>query len=689
MQRVLLSGVLVLGLVACQGADGEVGPPGPSGEDGADGADGEDGADGADGEDGAQGRDGPLVDPPRIESMSPPSGSWRNYVTITGEDFAESGNQVYFDGTLATVVSEGPTELVVQPDGAFLSDGQSSALMSVTVIAEQQASNAHAWLLLPSGTPRVASSSVPSQVTGVASDGDLVYLSDQLNGILAVDPENRFASSQVRGLDNTLRKPEAITFSPDHGLLVVDDVSSDGDNSRQHLLAIDEETGETEVIVGGSLQDAVDVAVDPQNGDIYIATNEDGASNSVVRVSDSEGVELAWGSADLDSDITSIAVVSGHVYVGGGGSNAGLFEFEAGAAGGGTQNQLKSLESGVVPTGLARDGAALFVLENSEVKSVSNLSSATSTVSTFNDAGLGGHAIANDGGTLYYAGAGQSSTVFQVTQDSARLVSKNPIPILFFSILERGGFAIGDDIYIPFGIILCLFTDLRGILRINAAGEMDVVSQEGSCNLSSAATPSGLIATSDALDDTVSVIDPESGIATVILNEDDGIEDPVAIMTGADGAIYVTHSPDDDLHLGLTDESGSSFEAEFVDLDGLQATIGESLGDLFVFAEIEGEEIFALDPETQEVSVFVEENRAPGQVMDMARTSEGSLVVSFTGAGVGLYELLETGAIWPLFTADPEGDIAFPLGAAQLSSGDYFMVDFDFTNPGRLIHVTP
>lgn len=672
MRRLLWATVLVaMGApgCSCQGPKGSVGPPGP------------------------------LTDPPHILAVSPESGSSRNVVTITGENFVDGANTVYFGGDTATIVSESATQIVVQPANTVVPDSEGARSVPITVITSQQSSNAYAWEALPSGTPRLLTASVLTQIGDITSDGTLVYFSDFKRGILTADPANAFHTATLRGLGGGLRRPGPMAFHPSYGLVVVDDLSTAGDLSIQQVMAVDITTGETQVLLTSlaGLSDAMDIAVDPANGDIYIATDGGGATNFVWRLSDADGFEPSWGNANLDSVITSIAVVGANVYVGGTGANTGLFEFAAGTGGGGAVNQLKSLDNAVAPLGLAPHSSDLMVLEDGALTNVADLGTMPSTVTAFNNFPMSGGELdlaAMGSGFVVTAldpGAGAAAfSTYAADADTYQVMTQSPS---FASVYNT--FAIGSDVYYG-SIYACLVTGMVGgasLHRLTADGSMEVVGAGSSCGYASSATSAGLIVTTDIGANTVSTVDPATGTVTQILDAGDGVVSPYAALVGPGDAIYVMHAPGGVQSLGLTDVNGSSFDPTWADTQGLIANMGRPLGNTFVFGQIAAPLVYSLDPGTGTVTPdFVDQNELSGVIYGMSPTPDGNLAISFyDSVAGGLLELTDTGDVTELYRSDPNSEISLPIGVSTLPTGDFAMAELGTSSgsEGDPIVVTP
>lgn len=172
--------LFVLGLlVACQGPQGE---PGLQGEPG------------PQGEQGEPGDPGPITDPVVITDLTPSWGSYRTHVTLSGEHLgtAPAGHRVLVDGLDATIVEADGSELVFTPPEVVGLDAARDVVVSV--LKDEQMSNAAAFELVPSGTPGLSDWNLPSEPFDSVAVGDELYVSSfviggQAGGLYRVDAD--------------------------------------------------------------------------------------------------------------------------------------------------------------------------------------------------------------------------------------------------------------------------------------------------------------------------------------------------------------------------------------------------------------------------------------------------------------------------------------------------------------------
>ena len=159
-----------------RGPAGKQGPPGPASDAGGTGGSGGGGGGGA------------VGAAPRILALSPPEGSARSLITITGENFAAKAeeNEVWFDGHRAEILEASPERLVVRPAGAEVREARS---MQVTVIAGERASNGFAFTAHPSGAGLPGGIPVLAVPYSIAVDvvENRIWAVDPLGGLQQVD----------------------------------------------------------------------------------------------------------------------------------------------------------------------------------------------------------------------------------------------------------------------------------------------------------------------------------------------------------------------------------------------------------------------------------------------------------------------------------------------------------------------
>ncbi len=225
--------VLAIALIGAAGCEGSKGPAGTPGRDG------------IPGQPGGIGEPGPVGAPPRLVGIEPAAGSARTVLTLRGTDFDENA-EVWFDGTLAEVVSASATELVVRPAGLEV---EAPRPVQVTVIARNQASNSVSWQAVPAGTlipwgPRL---NVGGVMTTTA-DGNALWIADQLGGLIHVDLQTG-AQTPLATRGTTLAQASALALSTDGVWLVAswpvdpEDGATDWYLGRVHL-----ETGLVDLI---------------------------------------------------------------------------------------------------------------------------------------------------------------------------------------------------------------------------------------------------------------------------------------------------------------------------------------------------------------------------------------------------------------------------------------------------------
>lgn len=648
---------------------------------------------------GPAGPAGPLNDPPKIFSLDPDSGSSRNLITITGENFVDGANEVYFDGTLADILSESATQIVVQPTAVVLEQDDAGRTVDVTVISGQQASNAYAFLALPSGTPRFLDTTHISRITDVATDGTLVYVADDANGIISVDPANSFVTARVRALGDGLRKPDAMAYSATDGLIVACDMSPGGTGAAYRLVAVDSVSGNVQVLVGElfGLADVVDIAVDPGNGDIYVIQEDGTTTKPIARLSSTMGFEPAWGGVVTGGTVQSAVVVDTTVYVG---SDLGVYQLKAGDLGGGNVTTIKALDTTIGAAGLVANGSDLYAIDGSTIVSITNLGMNPSNVTQYSTFPMqaGSADLANAGGTLYYSAAPVAGTsvgrlLLRVADaDTQTMASASP-----GLIGTTGMTATPSGVYFSSYVECANFGPTASqLLRLNPDGTMQVAAETGSCGFHPDVLSDGTIVTSDYLAVTISTVDPATGAVTTIVDAGDGLELPASVFVGPNDTIYFGHIVGGaDEYLGSTDATGSTIDLTFSDLTSinLNALQGGVLGNQLITGPIPGVDVFSVDLGTGVATAdFVDSSQLPGGLYGMQVTADGTIAVSyFAGPTAGAVEILDTGAVRPLFAADSSSEIPLPVGMAVLPTNDLLMINLGSSaiSEGDPVIVTP
>jgi hypothetical protein len=124
--------------------------------------------------DGMNGEPGPLNEPPALTSLQPTWGSALTQVTIHGSGFATTAgdNHVTFNGHDAMVISAAADTLVVSPNVAV--DAETDAVVNVEVA--NQVSNGLAFDLVPSGTARASGGAYLTLPSGAVVVGGKLYI---------------------------------------------------------------------------------------------------------------------------------------------------------------------------------------------------------------------------------------------------------------------------------------------------------------------------------------------------------------------------------------------------------------------------------------------------------------------------------------------------------------------------------
>ncbi|MBI3181382.1 MAG: IPT/TIG domain-containing protein [Myxococcales bacterium] len=538
---------VLLFAAACAGPSGPTGPEGPEGQPGSQGPQGSVGPKGDQGDAGVEGPAGPLSSPPRIESVSPEWGSNKTEVTLTGQSFSATPdqNRVTFDGVEATMVSATSTQLVVRP-GAPVAYPRPVA---ISVEVAKQVSNAVAFWLVPSGTPRAEPAALPTSPTAgvlvgadlylaaggfsssaglyrvessgrttrvvraaslsfvpqgggpsqlfdvplaLATDGTEVYFTSAFGSVRRYKPSTG-AVSEVLGPQQGGGGPNwpplsGIARGPTGFLYVVDRNLGGGQGGLLRLSP----TGQLTAITDPALAGAFGVAAD--GTDVFVSIE---GAGTVAKLADASGTYSVTGAFATGAvSPQGIAISGGKVIVS---SDDGRLRSADRATGGAMAVHLDANGYTYQARGLhAPANGDLFLAQpdSSAVRKITSLGNAATIVSAGIRIAFG---TLRMNGRWYFAGVGGA--------------------------LFSGGPAAGD------GTILELAQD--GSSRVLAVGDLPI---------GLAQTPSSRLAVSDCLGRKIYVLDPSNGTSSDLLTSADGLTCPAGLAYNTAGDLFYVNT---------------------------------------------------------------------------------------------------------------------------------------------------
>lgn len=254
-----------------------------------------DGKDGTAGAPGPVGPEGEGAARPRIDSLSPPVGSLRNVVFLTGTNFSAvtTENEVRFGGSTATVLEATATTLTVAPP--FELD---PGYAPVTVTRGDNVSAPAGFTLVASGTTlpsRLAAPRGPGEAVELA-DGRVLVADGDLGAILVLETDGT-VRELARG--QGLQFPQRMVAAPDGTVVVFDPAAS-------AIFRVGPDDGVVEVEHWGTsyASGSHDAA-----GNLFAVRN----GNTVDRIAPDGTVTADWCSATAIADVQ---VIGTDVYLG-------------------------------------------------------------------------------------------------------------------------------------------------------------------------------------------------------------------------------------------------------------------------------------------------------------------------------------------------------------------------------------
>jgi streptogramin lyase len=649
--------LLAIALTGCRGADGEPGPQGEAGPTG---------ATGATGETGAQGVPGPVFDPPRIFDLTPDSGSWRNTVTISGAHFSDGvdDNKVYFDGQEAEVVSASVTELVVRPTSAWV---MAPKVMDVTVITQNQASNAHAWMAVPSGTvthlpgPYMAN----ARKMVLSEDEERLYVVDTTAGILAVSLSSGRTTYLVAA-GNGVVSPTAIARHATTGELYVVDEYPDGTG---RIVAVDPESGNVRVVVirNAGVSNARAMVFDG-NHNLYIVTNN--ANKNIVRLGADGTYNPTWGSIDSASAPRGATRFGTAIYVTTG--SGGIYNFSQAEGGVVDEPMANSTGEGTL-VGIVRDGGSVLLQTSNQGIKRFHLNVVPTVMEAYNTfpnapAQLGAtDMVITADQRLYTLAAGR---IWHVPDADTFEIVTAPNPLFGM----YGAAYLDGALYWSAENNPASCANWPGLL-MRFIPETQVVEPvaEGLCNFSISVTPDGKIVGSHAGDRTVLEVDPETGAVTEILDLSEDVDDIWSVSALDDDHLLIAVSEGAEILGHLSNRDGSDGDrdwAEFTTAITRAVRFGDQVATVDLsagFNVVDGTDGGTAEPLKTALGL---------SAFGLTRNADGSLVVAdFYGE---IYEILADDHVWHLreVAAGPgPGLFDFFWGITMGSHGDYWAMN--------------
>lgn len=640
-----------------------------------------------------------LGEPPRITALSPALGSYRTEVTIDGTGFTDNTDdlEVYFDGTLADIVSATDTQLVVVPSGIIVEEG--TRIVQVSVITRKQVSNAHTWTAAESGFATPATTATLRQAHGIATDGTNLFIADAASGLLMVDPNTTLVTTLVP-ISDSLQKPIDVVFHPGLGEVIVADDRSDGVSGDTVLLAVDPANGEIRPLGNAQDRPVAALTVDPATGDVYAVFQDDTLMTHTIRqlTLNPPGGSI-FGTVSADTTIVDMVVVGGNLYVSGYGNVDGIFELDLTT--GGTVTTVKPLDVPISALGagpMLADGANLLVVDRSDgMKQITNLGSNPSNLtdaSTF-DSGLLEDAtdITQMGGDWYWLSAGvlgdPEAAQSLVTGDgTTQEILASGLVTAYISSPPW----VDGALYYPALFGCALASDAPGALfRVNADGTSERVAS-GPCGYGIAADASGQIITPDLVNGEVLSVNPTDGNVTSLLDSGDGLGVPYAVFVLSSGRILVAHAVGgSNFYLGRMEADGSNFDPMFADFTtaGLVPMLGAELAGTFVATQFSSGLLYSVDLGNGGTSLLT--SGPGGRYFSLTATPVGTVLVShYDGLTGGAFELFDSGAIWEHFYGELGGEIETAFGLSVMSNNDYTGIDLGAdVDDAQLFYMTP
>lgn len=497
MKRLIAASALLL--FACgRGKDGDPGMPGPPGPPGDD-----------------------ASAAPRIDAVSPPVGSVRNTVLVTGTNFSANAAEieVRFAGVLATILEATPTALRVVPPGEV-----DPGPAPITVTRGAKSSASVGFLLAPSGTTLAA------EVAVVKRPGEPIELAD--GRILVPDrDEGAILEIATTGVVRTLARANGLA-DPVRLLLRGDGTVLVFDAEAPAIFRLDPAAGSLEIERFGTayVAGAYDAA-----GNLYVLPAA--ATTGFDRIAPDGTVVEGWASYPAGAVGVDVQVIGTNVFVAFDGASAGVQRYDAGTGGLGTPHSVAGMNEirSIAANGTALTASGDFTATSGEgVVSIDGTTGAISAVTTSaapftRIAGAyreqdGDHVIADEEGRWIgrLAAAGTLSALSGVGSGVDHLMAAGAST---WAVIENGGGKPG------------------WILAIDADGTSKVVARGRFGQLAPSANAGKLLVTRVDLAD-VAEIDVATFALTSVLDVSAQLTEPLGYAEDAGGNRYVSSAID-------------------------------------------------------------------------------------------------------------------------------------------------